>query len=232
MITRDAYLCDSELVTLYEWIAHHELLPIWRDKCELARIFLGGGFRRTELVNVRLTDEHIAGVSYCTRDGIFFIHQGKRGKDRQVKLTPEALPFFQRRFDRLHAQGQRVLFPNPRTGDPYDSKGQMFRLWWQEILTAAKVRLTTNRHGVETYRSNIRLHSARATFATWELCRMPLEDRLPMTILQAMLGHEKLDMMNQYYSGAPIEMAYRTTPPDWYAAALGGQIRKLKVVNH
>lgn len=205
-VTRDDYLTDDELVSLFTWIAVHERNPRWTDRCALARLAICQGLRVSEMAHLKVKD--------CSIDGMIQVRNGKgkprkrqpettgRGHTphhRQVRVSPEYKPHYLARLEKV--KGQELFFQPPHASKPYNRR--TLWLWWTEVLDAAGIR-------------HLGIHAARHTFATWELA----SGRLLPHEVQAQLGHTDVTMTLGMYSHC-TEMIYkRDTPPQWWAVAL------------
>jgi site-specific recombinase XerD len=139
----------------------------------------GAGLRAGEVVRLRAGDVDSA-------QNIIRIVQGKGRKDRNVMLSPELLGLLRQwwkvrptRHDEGVPRDQRWLFPGRVPGRPMTTR-QLSRLFHQ----------TTDAAGVK---KPVTLHSLRHSFATHLL-----ERGTDIRLIQALLGHEKLDTTARY----------------------------------
>jgi integrase/recombinase XerD len=114
------------------------------------------------------------------------IVQAKGRKDRHVMLSPETLALLRQwwkvrptRFDTGVPQEQRLLFPGGKPGKPMTTR-HLSRLF-HETADAAGIKKA------------VTLHALRHSFATHLL-----ERGTDIRIIQALLGHEKLDTTARY----------------------------------
>src|SRR5208337_4278152 len=147
-----------------------------------ARVLLslgyGCGLRAGEVV--RLKVKHIDRAQNIIR-----IEQSKGRKDRNVMLSPETLDLLRqwwkvrRGFDATTPLQERWLFPGNRPGKPMTTR-QLNRLF-HEAADAAGIK------------KGVTLHALRHSFATHLL-----EQGTDIRIIQALLGHDKLDTTARY----------------------------------
>ena len=165
----------------------------------LLSLAYGCGLRASEVV--RLKVKHIDSAQRIIR-----VEQGKGRKDRNVMLSPELLDLLrqwwrqrQSRHDAATPLEERWLFPS-RKSDHGASKPmttrQLMRLF-HEAVDAAGIR------------KNITLHVLRHSFATHLL-----ERGTDIRIIQALLGHAKLDATARYTRVATGMIASIESPLD------------------
>src|SRR6201994_2104396 len=159
----------------------------------------GCGLRASEVV--RLKVKHIDSAQKIIR-----IEQGKGRKDRNVMLSPELLDLLRQwwrerpsRHDAGTPVEERWLFPSRKSGQgpskPMTTR-QLTRLF-HEAANAAGIR------------KNITLHVLRHSFATHLL-----ERGTDIRIIQALLGHAKLDATARYTRVATGMIASIESPLD------------------
>jgi site-specific recombinase XerD len=167
-----------------------------------ARILLslgyGCGLRAGEVV--RLKVKHIDSAQRIIR-----IEQSKGRKDRNVMLSAETLDLLRQwwkarssRFDAGTPEQERWLFPGRRPGKPMTTR-QLNRLF-HEAADAAGIR------------KGVTLHALRHSFATHLL-----EHGTDIRIIQALLGHDKLDTTARYTRVATGMIANVESPLDLLA---------------
>ncbi len=139
----------------------------------------GCGLRAGEVV--RLKVKHIDKAQRIIR-----IEQSKGRKDRHVMLSPKMLDLLRQwwkvrptRWDTGVPLEERWLFPGRKPGKPMTTR-QLSRLF-HETADAAGIK------------KNVTLHALRHSFATHLL-----EDDTDIRIIQALLGHDKLDTTARY----------------------------------
>src|ERR1700726_2836861 len=148
-----------------------------------ARVLLslgyGCGLRAGEVV--RLKVKHIDSAQKIIR-----VEQSKGRKDRNVMLSPETLDLLRQwwkarpsRYDAATPAQERWLFPGIRHGKPMTTR-QLSRLF-HEAAEAAGIK------------KSVTLHSLRHNFATHLL-----ERGTDIRIIQALLGHDKLETTARY----------------------------------
>src|SRR5208282_5160048 len=137
------------------------------------------GLRAGEVV--RLKVKHIDRAQNIIR-----VEQSKSRKDRNVMVSPEMLDLLRQwwkarpsRCDAGIPLQERWLFPGIRAGKPMTTR-QLNRLF-HEAAAAAGIRKA------------VTLHALRHSFATHLL-----EDDTDIRIIQALLGHDKLDTTARY----------------------------------
>jgi integrase/recombinase XerD len=145
----------------------------------LLALSYGCGLRAGEVV--RLKVKHIDKAQRIIR-----VEQSKGRKDRHVMLSPETLELLRqwwkvrpRRWDADTALEERWLFPGRAPGRPMTTR-QLGRLF-HETAEAAGIR------------KPVTLHSLRHSFATHLL-----ERGTDIRLIQALLGHDKLDTTARY----------------------------------
>ena len=163
-----------------------------------ARVLLslsyGCGLRAGEVV--RLKVKHIDRAQNIIR-----IEQSKGRKDRNVMLSPTMLALLRqwwkvrRDFDATTPVQERWLFPGRRPGKPMTTR-QLSRLFHQ----------TADAAGIK---KSVTLHALRHSFATHLL-----EDDTNIRMIQALLGHEKLDTTARYTHVATGMIANIESPLD------------------
>jgi site-specific recombinase XerD len=164
-----------------------------------ARILLslgyGCGLRAGEVV--RLKVKHIDSAQKIIR-----IEQSKGRKDRNVMLSAETLDLLRQwwqvrpsRHDAGTPLEERWLFPGLRSGRPMTTR-QLNRLF-HEAADAAGIR------------KGVTLHALRHSFATHLL-----ERGTDIRIIQALLGHDKLDTTARYARVATGMIASIESPLD------------------
>ena len=139
----------------------------------------GCGLRAGEVV--RLKVKHIDRAQKIIR-----VEQSKGRKDRNVMLSPETFDLLRQwwkvrpsRHDATMPLPERWLFPGRRAGKPMTTR-QLSRLF-HEAADAAGIK------------KRVTLHALRHSFATHLL-----ERGTDIRIIQALLGHEKLDTTARY----------------------------------
>jgi integrase/recombinase XerD len=145
----------------------------------LLALSYGAGLRAGEVVRLRAGDIDSA-------QNIIRIVQSKGRKDRHVMLSPEMLDLLRQwwkvrpaRYDTGMPQEQRWLFPGRKPGKPMTTR-QLNRLFHQTADAAGIKKAVT-------------LHALRHSFATHLL-----ERGTDIRIIQALLGHHKLDTTARY----------------------------------
>ena len=156
----------------------------------------GCGLRAGEVV--RLKVKHIDSAQKIIR-----IEQSKGRKDRNVMLSAETLDLLRQwwkmrpsRYDAGTPLEERWLFPGNRLGKPMTTPPQLNRLF-HEAADAAGIR------------KGVTLHALRHSFATHLL-----ERGTDIRIIQALLGHDKLDTTARYTRVATGMIAGVESPLD------------------
>ena len=150
---------------------------------------------------VRLKVKHIDSAQKIIR-----IEQSKGRKDRNVMLSPETLELLRQwwkarpsRHDTAIPGQERWLFPSRKTaGSPITTR-QLSRLF-HEAAEAAGIK------------KSVTVHALRHSFATHLL-----ERGIDIRIIQALLGHEKLDTTARYTRVATGMIANIESPLDTLA---------------
>jgi site-specific recombinase XerD len=164
-----------------------------------ARVLLslgyGCGLRAGEVV--RLKVKHIDRAQNIIR-----VEQSKGRKDRNVMLSPEMLTLLRQwwkvrptRWDASMPPQERWLFPGRKPGQPMTTR-QLNRLFHE----------TADGAGI---RKGVCLHTLRHSFATHLL-----ERGADIRIIQALLGHDKLDTTARYTRVATGMIANIKSPLD------------------
>lgn len=164
-----------------------------------ARVMLslgyGCGLRASEVV--RLKAKHIDSAQNIIR-----VEQSKGRKDRNVMLSPEMLALLRQwwkvrptRWDAGVPPEERWLFPGRKPGQPMTTR-QLNRLFHE----------TADGAGI---RKGVCLHTLRHSFATHLL-----ERGADIRIIQALLGHDKLDTTARYTRVATGMIANIKSPLD------------------
>ena len=154
----------------------------------------GCGLRAGEVI--RLKVKHIDSAQKIIR-----IEQSKGRKDRNVMLSAEMLDLLRqwwkvrRGFDATIPLQERWLFPGRRPGKPMTTR-QLNRLF-HEAADAAGIR------------KGVTLHALRHSFATHLL-----ERGTDIRVIQALLGHDKLDTTARYTRVATGMIARIESPLD------------------
>ena len=155
----------------------------------------GCGLRASEVV--RLKVKHIDSPQKIIR-----IEQSKGRKDRNVMLSPETLDLLRQwwkmrpsRYDAGAPVAERWLFPGNRHGKPMTTR-QLSRLFHQAADAAGIKKAVT-------------LHALRHSFATHLL-----ERGTDIRIIQALMGHDKLDTTARYTRVATGMIAGIESPLD------------------
>ena len=155
----------------------------------------GCGLRAGEVI--RLKVKHIDSAQKIIR-----VEQSKGRKDRNVMLSPEMLDLLRQwwkarpsRADAGMPAQERWLFPGRKPGKPLTPR-QLSRLF-HEAAEAAGIK------------KSVTLHSLRHSFATHLL-----ERGTDIRIIQALLGHDKLDTTARYTRVATGMIARIESPLD------------------
>ena len=155
----------------------------------------GCGLRASEVV--RLKVKHIDSAQKIIR-----VEQSKGRKDRNVMLSPETLGLLRQwwkarpsRYDAATPVAERWLFPGNKRGKPMTTR-QLSRLF-HEAADAAGIKKA------------VTLHALRHSFATHLL-----ERGTDIRIIQALLGHDKLETTARYTRVATGMIAGVESPLD------------------
>ena len=161
----------------------------------LLSVAYGCGLRAGEVV--RLKVKHVDSAQKIIR-----VEQSKGRKDRNVMLSPDTLDLLRqwwktrrRGFDSTTPVAERWLFPGQRPGKPMTTR-QLNRLF-HEAADAAGIK------------KGVTLHALRHSFATHLL-----ERGTDIRIIQALLGHDKLDTTARYARVATGMIAGIESPLD------------------
>ncbi len=158
-------------------------------------IAYGTGMRASEVCRLKVGD-------IDSDQMIIRVVQGKGKKDRQVKLPNDLLsllrawwPVRSKRLDADTPLQERWLFPGGKDEGPTSTR-QFARLFREAVRMAGIAKRVT-------------LHSLRHSFATHLL-----ENGVDIRVIQAMLGHSKLDMTARYARVATKMIAKIESPLD------------------
>jgi site-specific recombinase XerD len=160
----------------------------------LLSLCYGCGLRAGEVV--RLKVKHIDSAQRIIR-----IEQSKGRKDRHVMLSPETLDLLRqwwkarRGFDATTPLQERWLFPGRKPSTPMTTR-QLRRLFYE----------AANEAGIK---KSVTLHALRHSFATHLL-----ERGTDIRLIQALLGHDKLDTTARYTRVATGMIAGIESPLD------------------
>ncbi len=145
----------------------------------LLSLAYGCGLRAGEVVRLRVGDIDSA-------QNIIRVVQAKGRKDRNVMLPPDLLGLLRQwwkvrptRYDKGVPPAERLLFPGRRLNRPITTR-QFNRLFHEAAAAAGITKPVT-------------LHSLRHSFATHLL-----ERGVDIRVIQALLGHDKLDTTARY----------------------------------
>jgi site-specific recombinase XerD len=164
-----------------------------------ARVLLslgyGCGLRAGEVVRLKVKDIDRA-------QNIIRVEKSKGRKDRHVMLSPKMLALLRQwwkvrpsRYDAGIPMQERWLFPGIRAGKPMTTR-QLNRLFHEAVDGAG-------------IKKGVTLHALRHSFATHLL-----EDDTDIRIIQALLGHDKLDTTARYTRVATGMIASIESPLD------------------
>ena len=161
----------------------------------LLSLTYGCGLRAGEVLRLKAGD-----IDSAQR--IIRIIQAKGRKDRHVMLSPDVLALLRQwwkvrptRFDEGVAPGERLMFPGRKPGKPMTTR-QLGRLF-QETVEAAGIK------------KRVTVHTLRHSFATHLL-----EQGTDVRLIQALLGHDKLDSTARYTRVATGRIAAIESPLD------------------
>ena len=173
----------------------------------LLALCYGCGLRASEAVRLKVGD-------IDKSQGIIRVVQAKGRKDRHVMLSPELLDLLREWWkarlsfhDRSVALEDRWLFPGRKRHQPMTTR-QLTRLF-HEALEAANIK------------KPVTLHTLRHSFATHLL-----ERGSDIRVIQALLGHDKLDTTARYTRVATGMIAGVESPLDQLSGPSRGKPRK------
>lgn len=179
----------KEEKTLPTILSREELLDLF-NACQnkkhriILRLVYSAGLRRSELIHLKIEDIDSKDGKYRIR-----INKGKGNKDRYTVLSTKILQELRDYF--VACRPKTYLFNGQRKGEPM-SRGLL-----RHILNTAK-----KHSGI---RKDFCLHTLRHSFATH--C---LEDGLPLTTLQSLMGHSTMQttMIYLHVSEVPLFKAF------------------------
>jgi site-specific recombinase XerD len=193
-----------EIADQIEYIAEPQKIPLVLSPEEVRRLLdaapgfkyrlllsltYGCGLRASEVVSLRVSDIDSAQM-------VIRIEQGKGRKDRYVMLSPDLLDMLRQWWKAARPQGW--LFPGRPAINPlsYRQLNRIFHL----AAEAAEVR------------KGATLHTLRHSFATHLL-----ESKLDIRMIQALLGHKRLDTTAHYTRVATNLISRVVSPLDQLA---------------
>ena len=192
-------LRHPEIADQIEYIAEPQKIPVVLSPEEVRRLLdaapsfkcrlllslaYGCGLRASEVVSLKVSDIDSAQM-------VIRIEQAKGRKDRYVMLSPELLDMLRQWWKAARPQGW--LFPGRPAVNPLTTR-QLNRLFH---LTAK---------AAET-KKGATLHSLRHSFATHLL-----ESKLDIRMIQALLGHKRLDT-TAHYTRVATELISKVVSP-------------------
>jgi site-specific recombinase XerD len=161
----------------------------------LLSLAYGCGLRAAEVISLKVSDIDSA-------QKVIRIEQAKGRKDRYVMLSPELLDLLRQwwkvrklRYCESTPLPQRWLFPGRSPRQPMSAR-QLNRLF-HEAASAAGIK------------KGVTLHTLRHSFATHLL-----EGKTDIRLIQALLGHDKLDTTAHYTRVATGTIASIVSPLD------------------
>lgn len=196
-------LDDEELASKIPYPKEEKSLPSILSREELIQLFnscknpkhrvilrlvYSAGLRRSELIHLKIEDIDSKDGKHRIR-----INKGKGNKDRYTVLSTKVLGELREYF--IACKPKVYLFNGQRKGEPM-SKGLL-----RHILNEAK-----KYSGI---RKDFCLHSLRHSFATH--C---LEDGVPLTTLQALMGHSTIQTTMIYLHVSEIPLFKAFSPLD------------------
>ena len=185
------------------------LLAMAKDARSHALLSLcyGCGLRAGEVVRLKVGDIDSA-------QGIIRVVQGKGRKDRNVMLPADVLDVLRKWwkarlsfFDRDVPVQDRWLFPGGKRNDHITTR-QLGRLFHEAVAAAA-------------IKKPVTVHTLRHSFATHLL-----EGGTDIRLIQALLGHDKLDTTARYTRVATGMIAGVVSPIDGLAKAAARKVPK------
>jgi len=193
-----------EIADQIEYIAEPQKIPLVLSPEEVRRLLdaapgfkyrlllsltYGCGLRASEVVSLKVSDIDSAQM-------VIRIEQGKGGKDRYVMLSPDLLNMLRQWWKAARPQGW--LFPGRPAINPlsYRQLNRIFHL----AAEAADIR------------TGATLHTLRHSFATHLL-----ESKLDIRMIQALLGHKRLDTTAHYTRVATDLISKVVSPLDQLA---------------
>ena len=194
-------LRHPEIADQIEYIAEPQKIPVVLSPEEVRRLLdaapsfkcrlllslaYGCGLRASEVVSLKVSDIDSAQM-------VIRIEQAKGRKDRYVMLSPELLDMLRQWWKAARPQGW--LFPGRPAVNPLTTR-QLNRLFH----LAAKAAET---------KKGATLHSLRHSFATHLL-----ESKLDIRMIQALLGHKRLDTTAHYTRVATALISKVVSPLD------------------
>jgi integrase/recombinase XerD len=145
-----------------------------------------GGLRISEVVSLKVGD-------IDSQRMVLRVEQGKGRKDRYVMLSPQLLELLRLYWKKYRPQGW--LFPGQQPGQPLSTR-QLNRACHAAVLMA----------GLD---KPVSPHKLRHAFATHLL-----EGKTDIRVIQALLGHKKLDTTARYTQVAIKALGEVTSPLD------------------
>lgn len=164
----------------------------------------GSGLRISEAVSLKISDID----SSCN---LIRVRQGKGRKDRNTKLSPRLLEILRAycRATKAHRHPSGFLFPS------YGSSGHLTSQAVRDDCRLAALKAGISKH--------VTPHTFRHSFATHLL-----EDGVDTRVIQAMLGHSRIDTTARYIDVAPSFIARTRSPLDLLDAKTKTKTKKSK----
>ena len=188
-----------EIADQIEYIAEPQKLPLVLSPDEVRRLLdaapgfkyrlllslaYGCGLRASEVVSLKVSDIDSAQM-------VIRIEQGKGRKDRYVMLSPDLLVMLRQWWQAARPQGW--LFPGRPAVNPLSTR-QLNRIF-HLAAEAAEIK------------KGATLHTLRHSFATHLL-----ESKLDIRMIQALLGHRRLDT-TAHYTRVATDMISKVVSP-------------------
>jgi site-specific recombinase XerD len=168
-----------------EIMAFFDYVPSLKYRAALM-VCYGAGLRVSEAVALKVSD-------IDSKRNLLRVEQGKGGKDRYAMLSPRLLDVL-RRYWRA-ARPKDYLFPSWRE---------------QRHLSAASLQLACREAALRAgIHKRVTVHTLRHSFATHLL-----ENGADIRIIQALLGHSRIDTTSRYAAVSPQLVAATVSPLD------------------
>jgi site-specific recombinase XerD len=169
-----------------EVLAFFDHIPSLKYRAALMTCY-GAGLRVSEAVALKVSDIH-------SQRKLLRVEQGKGQKDRYAMLSPRLLDVLRRYYRAVRPQGD-YLFPSWRK-DHHLCAASLQRACHEAALRA----------GIH---KRVTVHSLRHAFATHLL-----ENGADIRIIQALLGHSRIDTTARYAAVSPQVVAATVSPLD------------------
>jgi integrase/recombinase XerD len=180
-------LSEAEMRRLLNAPDKHTVLG-YRDKTIL-EVFYTNGIRRSELINLKLTDIDLEA-------GLMRVNAGKGNKDRVVPIGKVALRYLKHYIKDVRP----LLVKNPNDDHVFLSeRGRKIC----KCMLGLRLKRYVKKAGIE---KDISVHTLRATCATHCLRGKSRKHQMHPRYLMELLGHSSMEALNPYLSVSIVDL--------------------------